>query len=52
MHQYHVLRVFRQQHRLGIERIHHGETHCTMTLPIIFGWIEQKYGYVPGLVNV
>src|SRR5713226_10259740 len=27
-------------------------THCTMTLPVIFGWIEQKYGYVPALLKV
>src|SRR5436309_4422973 len=23
-----------------------------MTLPVIFGWIEQKYGYVPALLKV
>src|SRR5713226_3068557 len=27
-------------------------THCTMTLPVIFGWIEQKYGYAPALLKV
>src|SRR5713226_9846407 len=27
-------------------------THCTMTLPVIFGWIEQKYGYDPALLKV
>src|SRR5262249_41100982 len=26
--------------------------HCTTTLAVIFGWMEQKYVYVPGLLNV
>ena len=26
--------------------------YCTTTLAVIFGWIEQKYVYVPAFVNV
>src|ERR1700745_42752 len=26
--------------------------HCTTTEPVILGWMEQKYGYVPGLAKV
>src|SRR5215470_4044203 len=26
--------------------------YWTTTLPTIFGWTEQKYGYVPGLLKV
>ena len=26
--------------------------YFTITLPTIFGWIEQKYVYTPGLANV
>ena len=26
--------------------------YCTTTFAVIFGWIEQKYVYVPGFVNV
>ena len=26
--------------------------YSTTTLPVIFGWTEQKYAYVPALVNV
>src|ERR1700747_301564 len=26
--------------------------HCTTTEPVILGWMEQKYGYVPALAKV
>src|SRR5258705_6740588 len=26
--------------------------HCTTTEPVILGWMEQKYGYVPALLKV
>src|SRR4029077_5508924 len=26
--------------------------HCTTTEPVILGWMEQKYGYVPALSKV
>src|SRR5579863_8880778 len=29
-----------------------GEPYCTITLPVILGCTEQKYGYVPGLIKV
>src|SRR5580692_9025655 len=28
------------------------DDHWTTTFPVILGWIEQKYGYSPALVNV
>src|SRR5271170_854720 len=26
--------------------------HCTTIFAVILGWMEQKYGYVPGLSNL
>jgi len=40
MHQHDVLRMARQEDRHGVERFH--ARYCTTTLPVIFGWIEQK----------
>ena len=43
MNQHHVLRVFCKQRRFEVEGMQGScLTHCTMTLPVIFGWIEQK----------
>ena len=44
MDQHHVLRVLFQQHLSDVERMLRLASHCTMTWPVIFGWIEQKYG--------
>src|SRR5258708_12404434 len=51
VHQHHVLRVLCQQHRSGVKDFRDAR-HCTTNLPVIFGCTEQKYPYVPGLVNV
>ena len=57
-----VLRVFRDFHSVPERRCAATHvsaaaplttaTYSTTTLPVIFGLIEQKYGYVPALLNV
>src|SRR6516164_965220 len=51
VNQRNVLRMFCQQHRSPVKGIH-GVLYCTTTFAVILGWIEQKYVYVPGFVNV
>ena len=58
VNQRHVLRVFREQNCFWIEWIHvgfskeSGHQFVTTTLPVILGWMEQKYGNSPALVKV
>src|SRR5271165_4946937 len=51
VHQHDVLGVLGEHDSPGIEWIDHSH-YCTKTLPVILGWMEQKYSYVPGLVKV
>src|SRR5882757_5007134 len=51
VHQHDMLRVLGQQNRFRVKYLTDAG-HCTTTLPVILGWTEQKYGYVPGLVKV
>lgn len=37
---------------LSLQSIWFVSTHCTITFAVIFGWIEQKYVYVPGFTKV
>src|SRR5271168_2736585 len=38
--------------RIHFRHIRGRDAHCTTTFPVIFGWIEQKYSYVPAFANV
>src|SRR5271168_1061440 len=38
--------------RIHFRHIRGRDTHCTITFPVIFGWIEQKYSYVQAFANV
>src|SRR6185436_9761191 len=49
VNQHDVLRVLGQHHGSDVKGIH---GHRTTTFPVIFGWIEQKYGNVPGASKV
>src|SRR5579871_1951462 len=52
MDQHHMLCVLGQQDGPPVERIHGRQHYSTTTFAVIFGCSEQKYGYVPALVNV